>query len=905
MTNEPDDDATREPRSETPNSALRAPRSSELRAPRSLRVLVLEDRPADAELMVAELRRHGYRPEWQRVETEEAFVAALDQDFDVILSDFTLPGFDALRAIEHANRLAVTAPLIVVSGAMGEETAAECMREGASDYLLKDRLGRLGPAVAQAIERRRLQEEQREIERALVESQSELATIFDSGPVPMVIVDLERRVVRANQAAASLSDRADHQLFGLRPGAAFGCRFAVGEPSGCGGGPECRACSLRQVVDATLEQAVAHRGSECTLELLEGGASPLRTFLVSTSPIETAGGRLAVVALEDITARMQAEDRERKLRQLLATIREINQLIVRERNPAWLLAESCRIAVEQGGFRMAWIGEADWSSGELRPVAVAGADDGFVVEIGARCDDSAGSRCPAGIAAREQRTVVVGDVATGSLDRSWRQAAMARGFGSMVAVPILVDDRRFGVVSVFAERPDAFDGEAVGLLEELAEDLGFALGALEVAARRKEAEQALKESEDRYRSLFEDSPTGIYRSTCDGRVLAANPALVRMLGYGSIDELASIDIEREGYASDEGRRSFRARIDAEGTVTGHVSAWRTKDGRTVFVRENARALRDGTGAVVGYEGTVEDITEATQARRQRDLLFDLAADMFCIAGFDGYFKQLNPAWETTLGRPLEELLSRPFLELVHPDDRAATIEVFSALTEGRKVLGFENRYRCGDGSYRWLSWNSHPLPEDQLVIAVAHDTTERRRAGEALRASEERYRSFFEEDLTADFITELDGTLVDCNPAYLRILGFADRDEATAHPFTCLFPRPEAPGQLIELLTSRGRLENHELELRRRDGTPLHVIANFGLERDAKGRPARLKGYLFDVTERRNLEEQLRHAQKMEALGRLAGGVAHDFNNLLQAMLATPRVPARPADRTPAPRSRS
>jgi DNA-binding NtrC family response regulator len=124
-----------------------------------LRVLILEDRPADAELMAAELRRHGFEFEWQRVDSEAAYAAALDPPPDVILSDYSMPGFEAPRALEIVQARRLDIPFIVVTGSINEEVAVDCMKRGASDYLLKDRLVRLGPAVAGALEQARLRRE--------------------------------------------------------------------------------------------------------------------------------------------------------------------------------------------------------------------------------------------------------------------------------------------------------------------------------------------------------------------------------------------------------------------------------------------------------------------------------------------------------------------------------------------------------------------------------------------------------------------------------------------------------------------------------------------------------------------------------------------------------------------------
>jgi len=117
-----------------------------------IQVLIVEDNPSDAELLVLELRRAKFNPQWHRVETETDFLTSLHPDLDLILSDFEMPEFNGLRALELANKRNYTIPFILVSGTMGEEMAVKAMKEGAADYLLKDRLARLGSAVIHALE---------------------------------------------------------------------------------------------------------------------------------------------------------------------------------------------------------------------------------------------------------------------------------------------------------------------------------------------------------------------------------------------------------------------------------------------------------------------------------------------------------------------------------------------------------------------------------------------------------------------------------------------------------------------------------------------------------------------------------------------------------------------------------
>ena len=118
------------------------------------------------------------------------------------------------------------------------------------------------------------------------------------------------------------------------------------------------------------------------------------------------------------------------------------------------------------------------------------------------------------------------------------------------------------------------------------------------------------------------------------------------------------------------------------------------------------------------------------SRELEDRFFAISIDLLCFLDFNGYFKHLNPAWERTLGFTIEELKSRPFIEFVHPDDRERTLNQNREVRSGGKALGFENRYLCKDGSYRWLYWNAAPDGEERVIYSVARDVTARKEADE-------------------------------------------------------------------------------------------------------------------------------------------------------------------------------
>ena len=130
------------------------------------------------------------------------------------------------------------------------------------------------------------------------------------------------------------------------------------------------------------------------------------------------------------------------------------------------------------------------------------------------------------------------------------------------------------------------------------------------------------------------------------------------------------------------------------------------------------------------------IARRRRAEREVERIFDLSLDLLCIAGLDGHFKRVNPAFERTLGYTIQQLLSRPFLDFVHPDDRARTVEAMEMLERGEKLVQFENRYMCSDGSARWLQWSTRPMPDEGLLYAAARDVTDRRRAADELRETQ-------------------------------------------------------------------------------------------------------------------------------------------------------------------------
>lgn len=241
---------------------------------------------------------------------------------------------------------------------------------------------------------------------------------------------------------------------------------------------------------------------------------------------------------------------------------------------------------------------------------------------------------------------------------------------------------------------------------------------------RKQAEEARA----RLAAIVESSDDAISGKDLDGTILSWNSGAERMYGYSAEEMIGkSISILESPDHPDEVKQILESIRRGE-PVEHYETVRLRKDGQRINVSLTVSPIRDAAGSITGASTIARDITERKRIEEERDRFFNLSRDMLCIAGFDGYFKQLNPAWERTLGWTNEELQSKPYLDFVHPDDRELTIKAASGLSEGEVVIIFENRYFCRDGSYKWISWSSVPLVGEELIFAVARDITERKRA---------------------------------------------------------------------------------------------------------------------------------------------------------------------------------
>lgn len=260
-------------------------------------------------------------------------------------------------------------------------------------------------------------------------------------------------------------------------------------------------------------------------------------------------------------------------------------------------------------------------------------------------------------------------------------------------------------------------------------EYGLSIYFRDVTERRQAAERLLFQAQ-----LLEQVKAGVIASDLEGTVTHWNDYAEKLYGWSREEALGRNVAElvvgpAEAGSADEIMEQLRAGEAWEGEFVV-----RRKDGSTFPAHVTNSLTYDSQGRAVGIVGVSMDITERKKAEEERDRLFTLSLDLLCIAGLDGYFKRINPAFEETLGYTGQELLAKPFVEFVHPEDRAATLSEVEKLSAGATTVLFENRYRRKDGTYIWLAWKSVPVPEEGLIYAAARNVTEQKRAEQEIRA---------------------------------------------------------------------------------------------------------------------------------------------------------------------------
>ena len=445
-----------------------------------------------------------------------------------------------------------------------------------------------------------------------------------------------------------------------------------------------------------------------------------------------------------------------------------------------------------------------------------------------------------------------------------RELERGLGIEKAVSIGLRRESRLYGNATFYLRKGQRLDP---GLVETF-------IGQWAIALERQEAELALAESEERYSSLFAGAPVGIYRTTPAGRVLMANPALVRMLGYESFEEMARLDLEQAAFQPGYDRAEFKRRMENDGEVVGLESTWTRADGGKLYIRENARAVRGPDGSIQYYEGTVEDLTERHRAeereraeRERAETYLDIAGVIIVALDEQGRVALVNRRGCEVLGTTEDDALGSDWVERFVPAaDRKKTRATFAALMRGEvePAEEFENLVLSASGEERLVHWHNVLLrdPEGNItgMLSSGEDVTERRAAENALRELRDNAP-------VGLFRTTADGRFLSANPAAVRIAGYENEKEMLNAPVVSMYADPAQRDEMRALLAREGSVTNYEIRSRRPDGSIFFALFDIRMVPGPDGKPCYFDGAVRDITAQKAAEQARRESEEqLEAM---------------------------------------
>ncbi len=777
----------------------------------SIRILILEDMPADAELMEFELHNAGIDFISTFVATEKDFIAELESSPpDIILSDYDLPTYNGWLALAETRKRCPDVPFILVTGALSEDVAIEMIVAGARDYVMKSRLGRLAPAVRRALAesleiraRKAAEEALRESDRQARIQLEEIQSIYDSAHIGLCVFDRELRYVRINDRMAEMNGVSKARHIGKTPREIVPDLAPVAE-------------ELAAHVFQTGEPVVGYEATGATAS--KNGVQ--RAWSTNWLPIRDGSGAIVAVnvVVEEITERKRLEDSLRKshgilderVRKRTAELQaEIDQRkqaeeeLRRSEENTRRLARENELIAEIGRIIGSTLNIEDVYDRFAKKVIEFIPFDRLAVSTVDRNErtrtlryvtgrsfsgDQAGTVVSltgsgTGEVVRTKSSLLINGTNLGKMMRRLPHAvSLLSGVQSALYIPLIQKNEVIGVLVFQSADPDAYSENELRVAERVGSQIAGAVANARLFLELQQAQEAVRRSEKLYRILTENMKDVVWIvDTETRRFRYISPSVERLLGF-TPEEMTAAPLDR-------------AVLPAEAKY--YFGLMRTR----------AEAFRRGTGTP------------------------------------DGFY--------------IDELLSPC------KDGSAVLTEVITYFTSNEETGHVE---MCG----------------------VTRDITDRKRAELALVAAETKFRDLLENIQLIAVMLDRDGNVTFCNNYLLNLLGLS-REEVLHRNWFDLSVPEECRSKVKKIFQTDLRtgtiVPHYENPVVTREGKLRQIIWDNTVVRDTDGRITGTASIGMDVTEHRQMEESLRRAEKMEALGKLAGGVAHDLNNVLGVLI--------------------
>lgn len=650
-----------------------------------LKILMVEDFPADAEFNIREIKKGGLNFVYTIVESKEDYIKALHEfNPDIILSDYSLPQFDGMKALALKHALSPLTPFILVTGSLNEETAVAAMKAGADDYIIKENITRLVPAIKSAIEKKANLREKEAAQKALKESEERYRLILENSIDAILLTIPDGRTLSANRAACEMFGMSEHEIISLgREGL-----VDITDPN----------------LSKLLEERINTGRAKGELTFIRKDKSKF-TAEISASVFRDSNGELRTsMIIRDISDRKLAERAIRKS--------ELEFRSVWENSPSGM-----RISDENG--------------------ILFKVNASFCKIFGKTKNELEGKPISVIYSTEEKEYIQQ------QYQIKFKDKTVKTNFEQELVI--------WNGKKIWVHVANSF-------LEMENEKL-LLLGVFTDITERKLAERALLESEERFRSIYENATIGIYRTNPAGEIEMANPALIKMLGYNSFEDIAKCNLTSNGFGIGSIHSELTSQLHKNGIERGVESVWHKKDGSIIYVRASARIVYDREDNPVYYDGIVEDITERKNAEKEiRLLAHSIASINECVSITDIHDKIIfvNDAFLSTYGYSKEELVGKN-INILRPP--AVTLEIGDSILYQTIDSGWKGEVinRKKDGTLFPVFLSTSVIKDNNgspiALIGVATDITELKRSREELIDAKDKAEK--SDQLKSEFLAQM------------------------------------------------------------------------------------------------------------------------------------------------------
>jgi PAS domain S-box-containing protein len=776
---------------------------SKISNPQSLRVLMVEDSEDDMLLIIRELKKGGYDPVHEKVETEKAMSKALrEKPWDVILCDYKLPKFSGTKAIAVLKETNIDIPIIIVSGAIGEETAIECMRLGAHDYIMKNNLWRLCPAITRELEEAGSRSKRKQAEEALRESEALYRSQFEDHSAVKLLIDPDTgNIIDANEAAANFYGWSRENLKQMKI-------------------QEINTLPPEEVIKA-METVRTQKRIHFEFRHRRADGS-IRNVDVFSSKIKAKGKDILHSIIHDITERKRAEEalRESEERYKALFDRSLDLVYIADFEGRFIDANDA--ALNRLGYTREEIHSLNFASllsEDQLPLAVK----------------------------------TLQEIRETGIHMGLMEFRLRHKNGSEV----YVETRGSTLMS---------NGTPVAI-QSIARDI----------TERKRAEEALRQSEAKYRTILENIDDGYYELDLNGNFTFFNAPMCRIIGYPQ-EEMMGMN-NRQFTDKENAKKLFKTFNEVYRTgEPAKEFDWQIirKDGAKRYVEVSVSLQKNSSGNPIGFRGIARDITErreAEEALQKSEHIYHLLAehmtDIVWVMDMDLNVTWLSPSAMKARGFSVDEIAALPLDRQLTPESlrkavdwlgKLMRLEKDGLISEPDGILSRELEFYCKDGRTIVLDCTFQFIRDEQGkatgILAEGRNIT-------ALRESEERYKALFDRSLDLVYINDFEGRFIDANDAVLNRLGYT-KEEILSLNFASLLSEDQLPlaVKTIQELRETGiQMGLTEFRLRHKNGSDVYVETR-GSTIISNGTPVAIQRIARDITERKQAEEKLRRSEE-------------------------------------------